>query len=138
MREDNCILLHSDVYLPNWVINKAMRVQAIKKNYKCSWHFKTDHSKLNRDLKHLIDEEELLALAKKLEDSPLEPFEVELTYNNYSKRYDVTKQVVRLPLNENTDVAIVFRFDTIVTAWLNNKLDKHYTLNEAKYARRIN
>lgn len=55
------------------------------------------------------------------------PFEVEVNNGH------VTKCVVRAEYDENRDISIAFRYRKVVTAWLNNKNDKHRTLDDSKY-----
>lgn len=61
-------------------------------------------------------------------------FEIETQYMNSEEH--ITKCVIRTHYDETNDITIVFREECIVTAWLNNRFDKHYTLNYKKYYKR--
>lgn len=58
----------------------------------------------------------------------IEPFEVETDENNH-----VVKCVIRTMYDKYHDICFVIRKDIIVTAWLCNYNDKHFTLNKNKY-----
>jgi hypothetical protein len=58
-------------------------------------------------------------------------FEVETNYS--CGREWITKAVIRTEYNDYNDVVIVLRKNTIVTAWLQNKDDRHDTLDKEKY-----
>ena len=60
-------------------------------------------------------------------------FEVETEYNTVTGFEKVTKAVIRTEYNCNKDIIIVLRKNIIVTAWLNDKDDKHITLDDKKY-----
>ena len=57
------------------------------------------------------------------------PFEIEFDEN----LEQVTKCVLRLNYDFKRDISIVFRDGIIITCWLNDKNDLHYTLDESKY-----
>ena len=60
-------------------------------------------------------------------------FEVETEYNTETRFETITKAVFRTEYNDTKDIVIVVREGIIVTAWLQNKEDKHCTLNLKKY-----
>lgn len=60
-------------------------------------------------------------------------FEVETEYDTETRFEKVTKAVIRTEYNYNKDIIIVLRENMIVTAWLNDKGDKHQTLDYKKY-----
>lgn len=64
-------------------------------------------------------------------------FEVETEYNTEIKFEKIVKAVIRTEYNYEKDIIIVLRENTIVTAWLNDKTDKHYTLDYKKYVNPI-
>lgn len=64
-------------------------------------------------------------------------FEVETEYNTETKYEKITKAVIRTEYDDNKDIVIVLRDNRIITAWLNNKTDRHQTLDYKKYVRRI-
>lgn len=60
--------------------------------------------------------------------SNIKPFEIETTYDK------VTKYVIRISFDNERDISVVIRFNTIITAWINYKEDVHKTLDKSKYA----
>lgn len=49
------------------------------------------------------------------------------------KNGNVVKAVVRTSYDKEDDISIVYRDKCIVTAWLNEKGDRHFTLDKKKY-----
>lgn len=60
-------------------------------------------------------------------------FEVECEYDTETRYDEITKAVIRAEWNEIKDVTVVIRKGIIVTAWLQDKDDKHHTLDDSKY-----
>ena len=56
-----------------------------------------------------------------------ELFEVEIIDGH------VVKAVIRTNYNRDKDICIVFRKNLVVTAWLNDRHDKHSSLDKSKY-----
>lgn len=83
---------------------------------------------LFKDKKHNLD---LIGLYKVVSDlktyNKVKPFEIELDKGN------VTKCVVRARYDDINDICIVFRHNLIVTAYINERNDKHTTLDKTKY-----
>ena len=61
-----------------------------------------------------------------------ELFEVEIIDGH------VVKAVIRTNYNRDEDICIVFRKNLVVTAWLNDRHDKHSSLDKSKYYNRVN
>jgi carbonic anhydrase len=117
-------LYHNDVYLPEEIAEAAKDLLEDPKMH-FSAHLKEHLEK--PDPKHLLTEDAIWKAVNNLKKSPCTPFEVETNRNK------VTKAVYRTPYNKDTDISIVFRKHTIVTAWLNRKDDTHSTLDTSKY-----
>lgn len=87
----------------------------------------------NPNKKHEIDLKKLYLIVNEIKRlTKVEPFEVEINDDG-----EVIKCVIRTNYDENKNISIVFKQDFIVTAWLNDKNDKHYTLRRDKYENSI-
>jgi len=124
---------HKEVYLPYHFGYLAKGI-LYKTNYiKVSRHLKNE---LWEDYSHSINMNYLLALIGQLRKHYRPPFEV--LYINGR----VVKACWRLPYDELRDIIVVltvnwlYKCTFVKTAWLNNKFDRHDTLDKAKYIRR--
>lgn len=80
------------------------------------------------NMKHNIDLTQLSIAVRRLSGlNKVEPFEVEVIGDK------VVKCVIRTKYNATKDISIVFVDGMIVTAWLNNVDDDHFTLNDKRY-----
>lgn len=94
---------------------------------KCTQHF-INHILYNYEKRYNIDFENLGIILEKLTDyGEIKPFEVEVEDGK------VVKAVIRVPYDNVNDISIVFRKNKIITAWLNKREDKHFTLDKEKY-----
>lgn len=124
------LLLHEEVYMPTEVIKTALLLQkSIKNQY--SRHLLMDRL-ANTDYKHNYTDEDLQKAIERLRENPIKPFEVGL--NKYGGKLYLDKQCVRLSYDNFVDICIVVSGNGIViTAWLNDKMDTHKTLNKWRY-----
>lgn len=101
-------------------------------NIKISEHFINN---INTNFKHRIDIDKLYSILYKCttwrQDCYL--FEVETEYNTENHFEKITKAVFRTNYDKDYDIAIVVRKNKVITAWLNNVDDRHFTLNEKAY-----
>lgn len=119
-------LYHREVYWKNSFDKQAFNL--IKNNkITLTQHF-VNHVLYDYVYRYMIDFDSLnIIIDELIEDKEIKPFEVEIENNK------VTKAVVRVPYDDTSDISIVFRKNKIITAWLNKREDKHYTLDETKY-----
>ena len=87
-----------------------------------------DHIENSNKPRYDINIETLYHIVQGLCRQDIEPFEVEVDDNN-----KVVKMVVRTSYDDNRDISIVVREGFIVTCWLNDKNDLHFSLDENKY-----
>ena len=87
-----------------------------------------EHIELSKKARYDIDAKTLYHIVKSIESC--EPFEVEVVDNK------VVKCVVRVKYDDNRDISIVVREGFILTAWLNDSTDLHFTLDKSKYTTR--
>lgn len=132
------VLLHVQKFMPDFLIKLCMSDERYaNKPYVLSQHM--EEHLVNPNFKHNIEYRELLDCVNSLKQSPVKPFELEVviddnpTGKNNNKTYAITKWVVRMPYDEDQDISIAVRGNVIVTAWLNNKDDTHYTLDLSQY-----
>ena len=136
-------LFHKDIFIPEGVIDTCNKLQKSLTRYTLSQHF-SDHldSQLTENDSHTYYKEMIVRCVDTLKDTQREVFEVELTYNEQSKVWDVTKYCCRVPCGADEDLAVVIRpvyrggklvDSRVITAWINARDDKHYTLDESRY-----
>lgn len=82
-----------------------------------------------RQKRYNIDLGKMWDIIENINLDDCKPFEVEVDEN----LNEVTKCVLRLEYDCKRDISIVFRERVIITCWLNNKNDLHYTLDISKY-----
>ena len=137
-------LLHIEVFMPKYILNKALHLEEIVSEYDNTKHFIERYNDRN-NYKHYMTHELMTKALKSIQTNKTRPFEVEIKYDNKKQDYIVTKYVVRVSYDDTRDVsfAIVPIFDMttktfkgrIKTAWLNSKDDIHYTLDDSKYVK---
>ena len=139
------VLMHKDAYMPNWVPKVVRQILTRYKSYELSRHV-IEHAAYDCDRSHGYTLEGLKKALDKAIGNPYEAFEVEATQYKLYGKWIVTKVCIRVPYDDLNDVCISIRpyrdhetreLDltkaTIVTAWLNNSLDGHQTLDKTKY-----
>ena len=139
-------LLHIEVFMPKYILNKALHLEEIVSEYDNTKHFIERYND-RTNYKHYMTHELMIKALKSIQTNKTRPFEVEIKYDNKKQDYIVTKYVVRVSYDDTRDVsfAIVPIFDMttktfkgrIKTAWLNAKDDIHYTLDDSKYVKRL-
>ena len=80
-----------------------------------------------------VTAEKIWNVLSKLKEKPIIPFEVET--ENFNGKEKVTKYVVRDRCNMFEDISIVIRGNKIITAYINDSTDEHFTLNCSKYSK---
>ena len=108
----------------SFLVTDHMRVSSHIKNNTNKW---CDHDK--------IYIEKLIAITHACANhtKPHLLFEVECNYDTETKFDEIVKAVIRTEWNDTKDIVIVIRKGIIITAWLQEKGDKHYTLDSKKY-----
>lgn len=139
-------LLHIEVFMPKYILNRALHLEEIVSEYDNTQHF-IDRYNDRTNYKHYMTQELMTKALKSIQTNKTRPFEVEIKYDNKKQDYIVTKYVVRVSYDDTRDVsfAIMPIFDMttktfkgrIKTAWLNAKDDIHYTLDDSKYVKRL-
>lgn len=139
-------LLHTDVYMPLSIMKSALTIEGQIKDYSNTKHFIERYND-RTNYKHYMTEEMMLKALDSIRVNQTRPFEIEVKYDFKKNRYIVTKYVVRVSYDNDRDVsfAIIPLFDMnthtfigkIKTAWLNNKEDIHYTLDDSKYIKSL-
>lgn len=125
-------LYHKKVYWKKY-LDKAVRVLLKDNTFRISSHIRystntwCDHDKVDLDKLETI----MMEVLMKERQSYL--FEVETVYDTETRFETITKAVFRTEYDNNKDIVIVVREHTIVTAWLQDKDDRHCTLNPKKY-----
>ena len=138
-------LFHKDVFIPNGTKEVCKNLQKTLTKYYFSKHF-SDH--LNEEIKdrsHKYLRDIVIECLDSLKDVQRDIFEVELSKDfHYFKKsgWFVTKYCCRIPYSSTQDLVVAIRpqykdgvvvDNMIVTAWLNQNTDHHYTLDETKY-----
>lgn len=117
-------LYHKEVYWEDWFNESAKNL--VDSELKLSRHM-NEHLD-NVDDKHDVDICKLYLIVKELKKNMLVmPFEVEVDNGK------VTKCVIRTKYDGERDISIVFRYGLIVTAYLNENVDLHNSLDYSKY-----
>lgn len=139
-------LLHSDVYMPKFILSKALRLEEVISEYDNTLHFINRYND-RTNYKHYMTQELMMRALKSIQENKNRPFEIEVKYDNVKERYIVTKYVVRVSYDNDRDVSFaivpIWDADTrsfkgrIKTAWLNSKEDIHYTLDSSKYIKKL-
>ena len=87
-----------------------------------------DHINNSNQPRYDINIETLYHIVQGLCKQDIQPFEVEVDDNN-----KVVKMVVRTSYDNDRDISIVVREGFILTCWINDKTDLHFTLDVNKY-----
>lgn len=124
-------LLHEQKWMPQSIKDISKKLQTLLEEKTFSQHL-FDHLE-NKDRKHSYTREDIERVVKSVIANPISPFEVRVTENDWGVNH-VTKYCVRTKLNAQNDITLVIS-DTkrIITAWINDKNDKHYTLDLHRY-----
>ena len=64
-------------------------------------------------------------------------YEVQTIFDNVLNMERIIKVCVRTEYDDTYDISIVISEDCIVTAWLNDKYDRHNTLDDARYYKKF-
>lgn len=142
-------LFHKDIYFPQGAKESALALQKEFNEYNLSRHLQEHLNTKGKDRSHNYLDKALEECLNTIQDNPQEPFEIELSkdYHLFGKKgWFVTKYCIRIPYNKKEDLVVSIRprwnrekknydFDNnlVVTAWLNDNKDHHYTLDETKY-----
>ena len=132
MQKPNTKLYHKDIYLPQDLINQSIYQQQNTINFVFTKHLierieSKDHSH------NLVTAEKVWNVLSKLKENPIIPFEVET--ENHNGKEKVTKYVIRDKCSMFEDIAIVIRKNRVITAYINDSNDKHFTLDLSKYSK---
>ena len=147
------LLFHSDVFVPDGIQEQVAKIQRNMKAYNLSLHFQEHlNNQLTEDRSHTYFRNAVMnSLNQMISNDRVtrKAFEIELSkdYRFFGRPgFFVTKYCIRIPYDNQTDLVIVIRpkwnkekgnYDEnnnlVATAWLNNKNDNHYTLDETKY-----
>ena len=118
-------LYHRSIYwLPQFDVESKQLVLSVKRLSNHLWEYIDNQP----NHKHNIELTMLYKALRGLYGQDIEPFEVGVDYNN-----KVVKTVVRTSYNDTKDISMVIKDGFIVTCWLNDKCDKHFTLDYSKY-----
>lgn len=151
------VLFHKDVFMPEGVQDTVHLLQEKMTGYFLSKHFEEHlNNQDTEDRSHTYFRDCVMTSLNKMLSSERvirDAFEVELSkdYHYFGRPgYFVTKYCIRIPYDADCDLVVVIRpqwnkdkakfemnNNMIVTAWLNNNKDNHYTLDESKYCDEI-
>lgn len=123
----NKMLYHRDCFWQNSFYNR-MRKDLMNEEYMVlSSHL--EHHFLDKTRSHEINRNKLIDCVGNIFYNRRwhELFEVEIIDGH------VVKAVIRTNYNRDKDICIVFRKNLVVTAWLNDRHDKHSSLDKSKY-----
>jgi len=139
------LLFHKDIFIPEGIKEVCKQLQKDLTSYTYSKHFREHLENQKRENRsHLYLEDVVRECVNSLKERPRQVFEVELTEEK-SYSWKVTKYCCRIPYDDKQDLVVAIRpvyfNDTvvenkIVTAWMNQHDDSHYTLDESKYCSR--
>ena len=117
-------LYHKDVFwLDSFIAQSLTLIKSVKILSKHLW----EHIDNSTQKRYNIDVAKLYLILKSINESNCYPFEVETTDDI------VTKCVIRCEYDETRDISIVVRDGFVLTSWLNQKDDRHETLDRSKY-----
>lgn len=139
------VLLHKDVHMPAWVGGIVRRILTQYRGYELSKHVK-DHAVLDGDRCHNYTLDGLKSALDAAIGNCYDAFEVEATQYEDGGRWKITKVCIRIPYDAKNDACLSLRpykdpitkrrdFSRalVVTAWLNENSDNHFTLDCSKY-----
>lgn len=135
-------LFHQDIFIPDRLKRIVKKLQEEFEDYKLSNHFKDRLDSLDRS--HSFNDNDLILCLDRMKKLPKEPFEV--LAEKRQNRWVVLKYCVRIMYSIDESLCIVIGpyYDNnkqmylqdrnkIITAWFNDNLDTHITLNEDNY-----
>ena len=139
-------LFHKDVFIPEGVSEVCEQLQKTLTSYIFSNHFQ-EHltNQVIEDRSHKYLKDVVVECLNSLVNTQREVFEVELgkDYHFFGKSgWFVTKYCCRIPYNDSQDLVVAIRpqynkdaivGNMVVTAWMNHRTDKHFTLDGSKY-----
>ena len=128
-------LYHKKVYWKKWFDKAVKYLINNKEDITVSRHFKVDNRERGWCGHNEITLDDLLDIIVDYSNMNRQGylFEVETEYDTKTKYEEITKAVFRTEYDNDRDIVIVVRKNFIVTAWLQNKDDKHSTLDSRKY-----
>ena len=151
------LLFHKDVFIPEGIQGIVHLFQEKMTGYFLSKHFEEHlNNQETEDRSHTYFRDCVMTSLNKMLSSERilrDAFEVELSkdYHYFGRSgWFVTKYCIRIPYDDDCDLVVVIRpqwnkekakfemnNNMIVTAWLNNNKDNHYTLDASKYCDEI-
>jgi hypothetical protein len=132
MLKSNTKLYHKDIYLPQDLIDQAIHQQQTTTNFAFTKHL-IERIECKDRSHNSVTAEKVWTVLSKLKENPIIPFEVETETHNQVEK--VTKYVVRDKCNMFEDISIVIRGNKVITAYINNSTDEHFTLDTTKYVK---
>lgn len=128
-------LYHKEVFWKKYFDREAIKLAEKITETELSFHIKNERMK-NPDKKHPYDFNGLVKAIERIKNNEAYIFEVEVLEENGI----ISKAVYRVSYDNNNDISVVIRRDRnrvfIVTAWVNSKEDKHFTLNKNNYCKK--
>lgn len=128
----NTKLYHKDVYLPQNLINQVIHQQQNTINFAFTKHLIERIDCKDRS-HNSVTAEKIWNVLSKLKEKPIIPFEVET--ENHNGKEKVTKYVIRDRCTVFEDISIVIRGNKVITAYINDSADEHFTLDSSKYSK---
>ena len=121
------MLYHKKVYWDKQFDVDARKIME-KEKYTFSNHL-LKNLRYSKAKRRQITEERLSQILYNIRDRKQNYYLYEVEVKNGN----VVKAVVRTSYDKENDISIVYRNECIVTAWLNEKGDRHFTLDKKKY-----
>ena len=121
------MLYHKKVYWDKQFNIDARKIME-KEKYTFSNHL-LKNLRYSKAKRRQITEERLSQILYNIRDRKQNYYLYEVEVENGN----VVKAVVRTSYDKEDDISIVYRNECIVTAWLNEKSDRHFTLDKKKY-----
>ena len=126
-------LYHKEVFWKKYFDREAIKLAEKITATELSSHIRNERMK-HHDKKHPYDFDGLYQAIERIKNNEAYIFEV-LEENGI-----ILKAVYRVTYDDNRDISVVIRRDRarvfIVTAWVNNKNDKHLTLDKNNYCKK--
>ena len=132
LRNTNTKLYHKDIYLPQDLINQAIHQQQNTTNFVFTKHL-IERIECKDRSHNSVTAEKVWNVLSKLKEKPIIPFEIET--ENFNGKEKVTKYVVRDICNIFEDISVVIRGNRVITAYINDSTDEHFTLDSSKYSK---
>lgn len=121
------MLYHKKVYWDKQFDIDARKIME-KEKYTFSNHL-LKNLRYSKAKRRQITEERLSQILYNIRDRKQNYYLYEVEVKNGN----VVKACIRTSYDKENDISIVYRDKCIVTAWLNEKLDRHFTLDKKKY-----